>query len=178
MQKKLKIILLIMLLMIGFFVIKSISPRLFTSIRKSGLIVERISSPDYQSRLVSDSIVNNRGSYTPQVKENIAQQLSVALKKNLPVIAKLGADWCPPCREMKPILQELKIELNGKAIVLDLDIDQNKDLAKKHKINAIPTTLFYNSKGEFKKKIIGFIDKKQILRELDNLQSKDPLLNN
>jgi len=91
------------------------------------------------------------------------------LNQGLPAVVKLGADWCPPCRQMKPIIEELKKELNGKVIVLDLDIEKHKDIAQQYGITSIPTTLFFNSKGEFKKKVVGFIDKPQILKILKSL---------
>jgi len=42
--------------------------------------------------------------------------LKIALKSGVPVVVKLGADYCYPCRLMKPTLKQLAIEQNGKAI--------------------------------------------------------------
>src|SRR3989339_973879 len=92
--------------------------------------------------------------------------LSVALKSGRPVVVKLGADWCPPCRQMKPILTELKQELDGKAVILDLDIEKNRDLAKQFKVTLIPTTIFYDKSGKVKSVKVGFLSKQQIKREL------------
>ena len=60
-----------------------------------------------------------------------------ALKSGKPVIVKLGADWCPACREMKPNLEAAAKELGDKAVVLDLDIDKYRNLASVYKINLI-----------------------------------------
>jgi len=100
----------------------------------------------------------------PETTES--QPLAEYLNQGLPAIVKLGADWCPPCRQMKPILKELAKELKGKVIVLDLDIEKHRDLAEQYGISSIPTTLFYNSKGKLKKKVVGFIGKDQILNIL------------
>ncbi|KAF0132963.1 MAG: thioredoxin 1 [Candidatus Saganbacteria bacterium] len=92
--------------------------------------------------------------------------LNKALKSNLPVIVKLGADWCYPCREMKPILIQLAKDFGDKAIFLDLDINKYRELAKEHKVMLIPTTLFYNNQGKFIYKHVGFINRDQIIKIL------------
>jgi len=95
--------------------------------------------------------------------------LASALKSGQPVIAKLGADWCPPCRAMKPELQALATEQRGKLIVLDLDIDHNRQLAREYKVTLIPTTLFYSKSGQYKDKKTGFMSKGELLKKAREL---------
>jgi thioredoxin 1 len=96
--------------------------------------------------------------------------LDQALKAKLPVVAKLGAEFCPPCRQMKPIIKELSKEQEGKIIFLDLDIYENKDLTKKYEVRLIPTILFFDKKGNLKKRTEGFMDKAALLKEIDSLK--------
>jgi thioredoxin 1 len=98
-----------------------------------------------------------------------SKELTAAFKAKLPVVAKLGADWCYPCKAMKPILKELATEQKGKIVVLDLNINENRDLAAKNKINLIPTTLFYDKTGKLKAKKTGYISKTELLETLKKL---------
>jgi thioredoxin 1 len=94
--------------------------------------------------------------------------LDKALMSGKPVIAKLGAEWCPPCRAMAPILVELKRELAGKVIVLDIDVDQNPDISERYNVRSIPLTLFFNSKGQLMTKQVGFMTKQQVIDKLNS----------
>lgn len=95
--------------------------------------------------------------------------LEPVLKLGKPVVVKLGADWCPPCRAMKPIIKELAKEQAGKVIFLDLDIEQQRDLARRFKISLIPTIIFYDKNGKFKAKKTGFMSKRELLEKIKEL---------
>jgi thioredoxin 1 len=96
--------------------------------------------------------------------------LKTALKSGLPVVAEFGAGFCPACRKIKPIIQELAIEQDGKIVFLSLDINEYKDLAKQFKINLIPTIVFYDRNGKVKDKKIGFMSKKELLDTVRKLE--------
>jgi len=98
------------------------------------------------------------------------KDLKAALKAGVPVILKLGADYCYPCRMMKPILKELAVEKDGKAIFLDLNVNENKDLAKEFKVMLIPTIVFYDKHGKVKGKTVGFMSKPDLLKKIDELK--------
>jgi thioredoxin 1 len=54
--------------------------------------------------------------------------MSIPAKGN--VVVKFGADWCGPCRNLKPILEELKKENEGVDFI-DINVDDDKDLSAK-----------------------------------------------
>lgn len=67
--------------------------------------------------------------------------------KNKVVLVDFWADWCVPCRMMAPVLNDLAGDLKGNAYVGKVDVEQNRELAKKHNIRNIPTmVLFKNGK--------------------------------
>lgn len=96
--------------------------------------------------------------------------LNAALKSGLPVVVKLGSDRCPPCRKMDPIFKELSNEQKGKAVFLNLDVYENRELSNQYQISLIPTLLYFDKKGKFRDKTVGFMDKKQILRKMQELR--------
>lgn len=65
----------------------------------------------------------------------------------LPILIEFGADWCDPCRQMAPIIESLNAELQGKAIVRFVNVD-NAALAEGFPISVIPTQLFIDSNGK------------------------------
>lgn len=96
--------------------------------------------------------------------------LNIALKSGLPVVLKLGADYCPPCKKMKPIIAGLSEEYKGKIIFLDYDIYKHDDLTKKFKVVLIPTIVFFNKHGVVKGKVEGFLNKEEIMAAVRELK--------
>ena len=66
----------------------------------------------------------------------------------LPCIVDFYADWCPPCRLVDPILQELAKEYKGKIMIYKVNVDNEKALASAFGINNIPTYFFIPTKGD------------------------------
>jgi len=52
------------------------------------------------------------------------EQINMSLQKG-PVFLKIGAEWCPTCRSMKPIIKELATEYGGKATIMSVDVDRS-----------------------------------------------------
>ncbi|OGO86792.1 MAG: thiol reductase thioredoxin [Clostridiales bacterium GWD2_32_59] len=66
----------------------------------------------------------------------------------LPIVIDFGADSCIPCKEMAPVLKELNIELQGKAIIKFVDVWKYQKLAEGYPISVIPTQIFFNKEGK------------------------------
>lgn len=79
----------------------------------------------------------------------------------LPVLVDFSATWCRPCKELKPIIEEIEAENKGKLKVMYIDVDEHKTLADDLKINAIPLIHYYE-KGKLIRKKTGLIDKKSL----------------
>ncbi len=65
----------------------------------------------------------------------------------LPIMIDFGADYCPPCRAMAPILEELNVELRGKAIIKYVDVEKLPQLAADYPVRVIPTQVFFDHLG-------------------------------
>ncbi|WP_292389867.1 thioredoxin family protein [Methanosarcina sp. UBA5] len=65
------------------------------------------------------------------------EQVNTSLQKN-PVFVKIGSRWCPECRSLKPVLDKLAVEYQGKATIAAIDADKNPELAEYFKVEFIP----------------------------------------
>ena len=65
-----------------------------------------------------------------------------------PAIVDFYADWCGPCRQLSPVLDELAKEYSGKLIIYKVNVDNERGLATFFGIRSIPTLLFIPMKGK------------------------------
>ena len=86
-----------------------------------------------------------------------------AATTNLPKLWDFWATWCPPCKELKPTIEALEKEYEGKIEIKSIDVDQNKDLAQKFKVQAIPTLVFLDAKGNELSRIVGLVPRDTIV---------------
>lgn len=84
------------------------------------------------------------------------------------VLADFSADWCAPCRALAPVVKELAQAYNGRATVIELNIDSEKELATDFMVHSIPTLILFKD-GEEKKRFVGLQSKSAIEDGLDAL---------
>lgn len=60
-----------------------------------------------------------------------------------PVLVDFYADWCAPCRAMKPVLEDLKARLGEDISIFKIDVDQNQAIAERYGIRSIPTLILF-----------------------------------
>ena len=78
-----------------------------------------------------------------------------------PVLVDFWAEWCMPCQILAPTIDEVADSNEGKVKVGKLDIDNNKEVAVKYGISAIPTVVIFKD-GEIAKKFIGLTKKEDL----------------
>jgi thioredoxin 1 len=99
-----------------------------------------------------------------------ATPLEEALSNGKPTVAEFGAATCIPCKRMKPVLEELIAEHGDKLNLSFVDVRNRSDLARKYKIELIPTQVFFDSGGqEVKPSHVGFWPKEDVLAHLQEL---------
>jgi len=97
---------------------------------------------------------------------NTDKELKNALQSGQPVLVDFGSNKCIPCRQLRPILKEVAQEFSGKAQVLIIDVFQHQALAREHRIQLIPTLVFFNSGGKEIFRHSGVWDKASIAKKL------------
>lgn len=87
------------------------------------------------------------------------------LQSKKPVLVDFGAEWCHPCRQLDPIIDELAQEWQGRVKVVKLDIDSNVQTTMKYGVMGVPTLMLF-VQGDAKERITGYQPKSRILEKL------------
>ena len=86
------------------------------------------------------------------------------VSRSIPILVDLGAGKCIPCRQMKPVLEELEREYVGKFEVVFYDVWEDPKPAREYGIHAIPTQIFIDEEGRELFRHVGFYSKEEILQ--------------
>jgi thioredoxin 1 len=90
------------------------------------------------------------------------------LDADLPVLVEFTADWCPPCRQMGPVLSALAFEEGDRLKVVQLDVDANPETTNTYKVLSMPTFMVFLN-GEPVKSMVGARPKRRLLEELSDV---------
>ena len=103
---------------------------------------------------------------TSEPTTNTDQELKIALMSGKPVLVDFGSNKCIPCRQLRPILKEVEKEFEGKAHILIIDVYNFGKLAREHRVQLIPTLIFFDSSGKEIFRRMGVWDKDSIAKKL------------
>lgn len=90
------------------------------------------------------------------------------LQSDLPVLVDFGAEWCHPCKQLDPVVDELAAEWQGKARFVKLDIDSNVQSTTRFGVMSVPTLILFVG-GEPKERVSGFQPKKKLVERFGAL---------
>ena len=90
---------------------------------------------------------------------------SVVRQSKLPVLLDVFGHSCPPCRRIAPLIEELAVELESKAVVAKVAVEDQPRLAGKLGISAVPTFIFF-ANGAETKRMVGIQSRETLLATL------------
>ena len=89
------------------------------------------------------------------------------IKSDVPVLVDFWAPWCGPCKMVGPVLEQIAEQYAGKAKVVKVNVDDNKQIAGSLGIQSIPTVVLYKG-GEVVEKVVGARPKGEFETMLNN----------
>ncbi|MFH8038807.1 MAG: thioredoxin [Candidatus Aenigmatarchaeota archaeon] len=104
------------------------------------------------------------------VEEISGEELLDLVKRNKMVIVDIYADWCPPCKALSPIIEEVSKEYKDVKFV-KINVDENREIAHLYDVQSIPTLLYFQN-GNLVNRTVGALPKakiKEIIEKTFNL---------
>ena len=86
---------------------------------------------------------------------------SEVLKATGPVVVDFWAEWCGPCKQIAPVLDEISGKLGDKVKIVKLNVDENRKTAEQYGIMSIPTLLMFKD-GEISSRQVGAAPKQKL----------------
>lgn len=91
---------------------------------------------------------------------------TVVIKNDKPVLVDFWAVWCGPCQMQGPIVEEVAKQMEGKAVVGKLNVDENPQSAGKYGVMSIPTLIIFKG-GQPVKQMVGVQSKESLVSALN-----------
>lgn len=90
------------------------------------------------------------------------------LKGSGPILVDFWAEWCGPCKQLSPILDEIAGEMSGKVTIAKVNIDENPDTPQKYGVRGIPTLILFKD-GQAVATKVGSMPKSKLVEWIESV---------
>jgi thioredoxin 1 len=90
----------------------------------------------------------------------------VVLQGTQPTLVDFWAPWCGPCRIIGPIVEELAVSYQEKAVITKMNVDDNPEVAQKYGVTSIPTLMMFKE-GKLVDRVVGAMPKGELQKFID-----------
>ncbi len=89
-------------------------------------------------------------------------------QSDIPVLLDFWAQWCPPCKMLGPVFEQLSGDFEGTVKFAKINVDENQELAKKYDVSGIPA-LIMTKGGKEIDRMVGFMAEKDLRNKIDEI---------
>jgi thioredoxin 1 len=93
---------------------------------------------------------------------------SQVVQSSEPVVVDFTATWCPPCKMLSPVLDQVSQKFAGRAKIVKVDIDENSELATKFGVQTIPNLIFFRD-GQVVGQAVGYMNESQLSSKIEDV---------
>jgi thioredoxin 1 len=119
--------------------------------------------------VVADTVNSQFSGWSTEARAQESGDSASVPAKGMVTMIDLGAKACIPCKMMAPVMEKVEKDYRGRAVIIFIDVWEDKEPAQRFGIRAIPTQLFFDKEGREMYRHVGFMSEEAIVSQLQKM---------